>query len=113
MRWFAIAFIWFYRAGVRPFWRRHCLFSESCSKHVERIIREKGMRAGISSFRERLRQCRGGYKYLYCEQSDGYCLVCADGTRFQASSLSNILLGQLNGVFEVPPAQVAKKVLYL
>ena len=113
MRWIAIAFIWFYRFGVRPFRRRHCLFSESCSTHVERITRVNGIRAGIASFRERFRQCRGGYRYLDCEQSDGYCLVCADGTRFQASALSNALLSRLNGVFEVPPTQVAKKVLYL
>jgi len=41
--------------------RNRCLFAESCSKHVYRITKEKGVGWGIKALKKRYKQCRPGY----------------------------------------------------
>jgi hypothetical protein len=41
--------------------RNRCIFAESCSHFVLRMVREHGARAGIAALMLRMRRCRPGY----------------------------------------------------
>lgn len=58
MRWLAILAILGYRALLRRFHRRVCLFPESCSAYAIRVLRAHGFRRGLALTRVRLRTCR-------------------------------------------------------
>lgn len=58
MRWLAILAIFGYRVLIRPFYRRVCLYDESCSAYAIRALREVGFVRGTSRIRARLRACR-------------------------------------------------------
>lgn len=38
--------------------KRKCVFRETCSRHVARTVRERGVVAGVLAFRIRMRRCR-------------------------------------------------------
>lgn len=52
---------------IRIYWllpekqRRRCLFRESCSRYVYRMIKDKGFIAGCKALKKRVLQCRPGY----------------------------------------------------
>lgn len=58
MRWLAILGVLAYRLFVRPFWRRRCLFDESCSAHAIRTFRTAGFLGGLPLVHARVRSCR-------------------------------------------------------
>src|SRR5689334_2445429 len=58
MRWFAILFVYAYRACIRPFLRRRCLFAESCSAFGIRMFRCKGLQHGVPLVIARIASCR-------------------------------------------------------
>lgn len=58
MRWLGILAILAYRAFVRPFMRRRCLFDESCSAFGIRMLREHGLWRAVPQIRRRVRSCR-------------------------------------------------------
>jgi putative component of membrane protein insertase Oxa1/YidC/SpoIIIJ protein YidD len=77
---------------VPPYYRRSCLFRESCSKFVYRNTEEKGFIAGISALRKRYYQCRPGYKLE--KTASGWELTLVDGTTLKNEEISkNILEG--------------------
>jgi hypothetical protein len=65
-----------------------CLFKESCSRHVERIAREQGFRAGICAFVRRLRQCRRGYLIVSALDAGSIELILRDGTILRSDDIS-------------------------
>jgi putative component of membrane protein insertase Oxa1/YidC/SpoIIIJ protein YidD len=72
--------------------RRSCLFHESCSRHVYRIVGEQGSIAGIKALLTRYRQCRPGYKLE--KTASGWEMTLADGTTLKNEEISkNILEG--------------------
>ena len=58
MRWLAILGILAYRAVVRPFLRRRCLYPESCSAHASRTRRALGYRRAVPLIQRRVQSCR-------------------------------------------------------
>jgi len=58
---------WLLMALIRVYWliplkhRRKCLFKYNCSRFIYDTTQEKGIIAGIRSFRKRYAQCRPGY----------------------------------------------------
>lgn len=58
MRWLAILAILGYRVLIRPFYRRVCLYDESCSAYAIRTLRDVGFVRGMPRIRARLRSCR-------------------------------------------------------
>ena len=66
MRWLAILGVLAYRALVRPFIRRQCLYPESCSAHAIRVLRADGYRRAVPQIQARVQSCR---------MLDGACFV--------------------------------------
>lgn len=80
-----------------------CLFSTSCSAHVEGVARTDGMLAALGAMRGRLAACRPGYRIVL----DGtvWWVECIDGSRIpsgQASSLVKEEARQLGDAGEKP-----------
>lgn len=82
-----IRLYWF---AIPPHSRRNCLFRESCSRHVYRILAEKGFKAGVSALYTRYRKCRPGYKWE--EQNGKRLLILVDGSRLQEEEISEPIL---------------------
>jgi putative component of membrane protein insertase Oxa1/YidC/SpoIIIJ protein YidD len=61
MKFILIFFIHMYRRVVKPFYSKTCLYNESCSVHVERITRQKGLWTGLKALHYRFSNCRPGY----------------------------------------------------
>jgi uncharacterized protein len=82
--------------GIELYWRltpehrrRSCVFRESCSRHVYRIARDSGVRAGVSALWHRSRRCRG----VSLEASpEGLVLRLRDGSVLNKSEASETLL---------------------
>jgi putative component of membrane protein insertase Oxa1/YidC/SpoIIIJ protein YidD len=55
-----IRLYWLIPASKRP----QCIFKESCSNHVYRIVKCEGFLAGLKAFFWRFKNCRPGYQYL-------------------------------------------------
>ncbi len=80
MRWLAILGVLAYRLFVRPFWRRRCLFDESCSAHAIRIFRTAGFLRGLPVVHARVRSCRMPASACFVLDADGYArLLTATG----------------------------------
>lgn len=58
MRWLAILCVVAYRAVLRPFYERICLYEESCSAFAIRTLRNHGFNHGLPVVVARLRSCR-------------------------------------------------------
>jgi len=60
--------------------RRHCLFAESCSVHVERVVRREGALAGTKAFLRRLRACRPGFRLTCDPLTHRFIVLLRDGS---------------------------------
>lgn len=88
-----IALIKLYRIVATPLrGRSRCLFAVSCSRHVENVVREKGVRAGIAAAGERFAACRPGYSFRI--DGIGWSIECRNGTRIESLDASAILRGE-------------------
>ena len=45
-----------------------CLFKESCSRHVYRILNEQGFKSGLKAFKTRYRSCRSPYALITTDE---------------------------------------------
>lgn len=88
MRSLIVYLIQLYRRHIPAEKRRHCLFRESCSQHVERIAREHGGFAALKAFLARARSCRPGYSFEWSTDSGAWLLVCANGAKIPAAKAS-------------------------
>jgi putative component of membrane protein insertase Oxa1/YidC/SpoIIIJ protein YidD len=79
---------------VPPRRRRQCVFRESCSRHVYRIVRDEGAIRGMIAFARRLRRCRHGYSVVLDEQLTPSFLL-ADGSTLPDSQASDFVLQML------------------
>lgn len=50
-----------YQAFFPKKWRGKCLYRESCSNHVKRVLKEDGLTAGWQALRKRIKNCKPGY----------------------------------------------------
>ncbi len=71
---------------------RTCLFAESCSRHVERMVRHHGSRAGLRAFRDRWTACRPGYSFEFADH--GWKIICADGSVIAGPETSAAVHGE-------------------
>jgi len=80
---------------IRLYWlipkrfRRDCLYKESCSKHVYRIISEEGFSKGIRALKHRINTCQPHYKLI---DVDGQrTLIHQNGHSIQSNQLADWL----------------------
>ena len=82
-----VAAIHLYRLISRHFPRdRSCLYSTSCSRHVERVARERGFSEAVAAMRLRFSACRPGYAFEYDDVQ--WWIVCQDNQRIPAAEAS-------------------------
>lgn len=85
-----VAAIHIYRWTARRLpWSRRCLFAVSCSRHVERVARESGIRMAVSELRARFAACRPGYSFEF----DDACwqVHCVDGSVIDRADASPVV----------------------
>jgi putative component of membrane protein insertase Oxa1/YidC/SpoIIIJ protein YidD len=92
MRWIAIVAVLAYRALIRPFHRRVCLFEESCSAYAIRTLRVAGFDRALPMIRARLHACR---------MPAGACFVLDGGGR------ARLISARSGTGSDVPPAALA------
>lgn len=93
------------RAKIPPL----CLYSTSCSEHVEEVAHADGLLAALRAVRGRLAACRPGYRIVH----DGtvWWVECIDGSRIsseQASSLVKEEARRMGGAGETSPPNAAE-----
>ncbi|MBK6545711.1 MAG: membrane protein insertion efficiency factor YidD [Saprospiraceae bacterium] len=97
MRWIILKLINFYWLAFPETKRRQCLFRETCSKHVHRLVKEKGLAIGILAFIKRVKKCRNGYS-LYLG-NNGFEMKLVDGTIINEDEISSKLLDEIDSLF--------------
>ena len=80
MKAFLILLIRFYWRFWPAQWKRRCLFSESCSRHVYRITASNGFLKGFSALGGRIIACRPGYDLVVlndclCVRTSGNLII--------------------------------------
>lgn len=96
MRWIVLKIIKFYWFIIPENKRRHCLFKETCSKHIYRSVIEKGIMSGILACIKRVKKCRNGY-VLYLGNS-GFEMKLVDGTILNEDEISPNLLEEISTI---------------
>lgn len=71
MGWVGVVGVWMYRWLVRPFLRRRCLYTESCSQFAIRTFREHGFVRGLGMVKRRVRSCRLPAAAAFVIDADG------------------------------------------
>ena len=61
MKYLILLLIKIYQWFISKHYRRKCLFRESCSNYVFRIIKEKGIGAGVKALEYRTHNCKPNY----------------------------------------------------
>ncbi len=91
MKWLLIGAIYLYRC-LPPFFKRKCLFKETCSAHVLRIVYESGLRAGLLTLRKRVSQCRPNYSVFFDADVNGWQVCFADGSVASSGQVADFVL---------------------
>lgn len=78
-----------YQRHLSPRLSRRCLFAESCSAHVARVLLTDGTLAGLKALLGRLRRCRPGYQYM--ASLGGGVFVLRDGSTLLVQDSSDEL----------------------
>jgi putative component of membrane protein insertase Oxa1/YidC/SpoIIIJ protein YidD len=92
MKWVILTIIKVYWQLIPAYRRKHCLFKETCSSHVYRVIVEQGVLKGCKAFLLRWRQCRPGYQILLDSSDKGLVIKLVDNTIICSDLISpNIL----------------------
>lgn len=63
-----------------------CLFRESCSHHVERVLVEEGLLRGVRAFFGRMAACRSGYSFE--EHGEDWIIVLRNGAWVRSNDVS-------------------------
>jgi uncharacterized protein len=91
MRWLLIGAISLYRC-LPAFFRRKCLFKETCSAHVLRIAYESGLRLSLVALRKRVSQCRPGYSVFFDADINCWRVCFADGSVANSAQVAGFVL---------------------
>jgi putative membrane protein insertion efficiency factor len=59
LAWFAVGFILAYRHLLPGAWKRHCIYSPTCSLYGLRSIQKYGLLRGVARTWARIRRCNG------------------------------------------------------
>lgn len=95
MRWLLAVPILLYRVMPRRWKKRSCLFKETCSAYVLRILLSEGCIAGFAAFKARHKQCRGIVAVDFeagASGSSGLRVHLLDGSTVSASAINEALL---------------------
>lgn len=85
-----ICFIAIYRIVAARIPRsRQCLYSISCSRHVEGIARDSGYRPAWRAMRIRLAACRPGYAFHF--ETNTWFALCVDGSMIPETEASEVV----------------------
>ncbi|MFN9115010.1 MAG: membrane protein insertion efficiency factor YidD [Bacteroidota bacterium] len=95
MRYLIVLAVVFYRALLKPFYPRTCLFRVSCSEAVLQESRNMGFVAGWNMLLLRYRYCRPGYRWTKHPESGSPRLVFSDGKYLEADEISPQILAAL------------------
>lgn len=76
--------------------RKRCIFKESCSNYIYRIINDKGIVLGIFAFKKRYEECRPGYTIYKYTQNNTFELSLVNGRIIQTNKISKRLLPPIN-----------------
>lgn len=91
MRWLLIRVIRLYRK--LPGWfKRKCLFKETCSSHVLRVTRESGFWPGMRNLTIRMSQCRKGYVVLFDGNVKRWIVRFANGSVAGSNEVADFVL---------------------
>jgi hypothetical protein len=74
------------------FFKRKCLFKETCSAHVLRMAYESGLRVGLLTLRKRVSQCRPGYSVLFDAEINCWRVCFADGSVANSAQVADFVL---------------------
>lgn len=85
-----IFLIWLYWKIWPDRFKRPCLFRETCSCHVHRILSNEGFFAGIRALIRRFQMCRPSYHVIFTEAD--ISLRLADNSMLAAADVAPTLL---------------------
>ena len=91
MKWLLISAIHLYKKLPRWF-KRKCIFKETCSSHVLRMTRESGFRAGMRNLTIRMLQCRRGYVVLFDGNLKHWVVRFANGSVAGSGEVADFVL---------------------
>ena len=74
--------------------RGKCLYHESCSNHVLRVTRTRGLIPGLQSLMYRFKNCRPGYKLM--KVKDEILLITIDNEVINQKEMDKRLLREIN-----------------
>jgi uncharacterized protein len=91
MKWVLIGVIHLYRQ-LPPFFKRKCLFKNTCSSHVLQTTRASGFYMGLRSLRLRMFQCRPGYVVFFDNEKQHWAVRFANGSVANSDELADFIL---------------------
>ncbi|WP_345954025.1 membrane protein insertion efficiency factor YidD [Mucilaginibacter sp. PAMB04168] len=91
MKHLLMLFIRFYWLAIPKDQRRKCLFRTSCSRHVYSVTQERGLWQGLTAFRYRFLNCRGGYQIIDCA-INGKAMILPGGDVIGAGDIAERFL---------------------
>jgi hypothetical protein len=91
MKWCLLGAIYLYRWLPARF-KRQCLFKETCSSFVARVVRESGFWPGLRALRTRVSQCRPGYLVYFESEVMGWQVRFANGSVCDSTQVANFVL---------------------
>jgi putative component of membrane protein insertase Oxa1/YidC/SpoIIIJ protein YidD len=98
MRWLLIAIIRVYRALPAHMKRRQCIFAETCSAHVLRVVQTGGFAAGCRAFAHRWRTCRPPRGAWFDDAAEAWTVQLVDGSEVDACELAPYVVQGFEGV---------------
>ena len=88
---------------IRSYWlviptniRGRCLFKESCSRHVYRLLNEQGFKSGWKAFKTRYHSCRAPYAVITTEKGVRQLHLCT-GEIVDEHDVSSVILREEQG----------------
>jgi len=90
MKWLLIGPIYLYRC-LPAFFKRQCLFRETCLAHVLRITSESGLRVGLLALKKRVSQCRPRYSVFFDSDTNCWRVCFADGSVADSAQVAEFI----------------------
>ena len=94
---------YFFKFAIRLYWfivhnslKGVCLFEESCSKYVYRILEVKGAKAGLKALIYRFKVCRSPFLIRKNKEKNQYELHLCNGDIIQENLINSYHLSNKN-----------------
>lgn len=91
MKWILVGVIHVYR-WLPARLKRQCLFKETCSSFVDRVVRESGFWQGLRALRTRVAECQPGYLVYFDNEAKGWQVRFANGSVSNSSHIADFVL---------------------